>query len=516
MPHNLSAPAQEQRTNITVETRADQVSAWLEKLLKGAPADAGQAMCEALTALNHHPLPPDERLSLLERYRNAASELLPALKAQFVIVPLPLPEKSRRIADLNRQLFADLATGYRIILRDTEKQGGGASALSVQRAIVSLGNVIATCYESYAPVPTGTWAEIHQLYRRARQGNLLDESVPDGAASTSVGECFKQVLLLAVTDPYHLMQGEVIRVLDYTGRFARFAELRTDSGAGGQGGNFLVRLDSDQPPKALPKMVSEVDGETAILLDTSRLTAQLSQQLGGLDAGISPADLLLPEMARDQAYRGLMKRLLKHWGLSARRHFNRKHYRAELEICVGIRAIHYFLSGEKVYGAGPVGSSADLDFSPAKNAYVSSRWSILNESAGGMALTQVSEIHPQLRAGEIIGLKAEGSLRWNIAVVRWVKANDSNRLDLGIQMVAPYATAAAVKPAGAANVPFQAVLLLPEIPLFKQPASVVAPRGLLQVQRGFTLEHDGQTSPEKTTQLLESTVVFEQFQFAAE
>lgn len=515
MPLNLSVPAQEQRTNITVETRIDQVSAWLEKLLQGAPNDAAQAVCEALAALNRHPLACASRLHLLEEYRRAVAELLPALKAQFVIVPLPLPDKSRRVAELNRQLFAELATGYKIVVLETENQESGDAALVVQRTIVSLGNVIATCYESYAPVPPGTWAEIHQLYRHARSKNLLDEAVQDGAATISVTESFKQVLLLAVTDPYHLMQGEVIRVLDYTGRFARFAELRTDSGAVGQGGVFLARLDSDQPPKALPKMVSEVDGETAVLLDTSRLTAQLSQQLGGLDAGISPADLLLPDAARDQAYRGLMKRLLKHWGVSARRHFNRKHYRAELEICVGIRAIHYFLSGGRVYGVD-TGNNGDLDFSPAKNAYVASRWSILNESAGGMALSQVSEISPQLRAGEIIGLKAEGSLRWNIAVVRWVKTNDSNRLDLGIQMVAPYATAAAVKQGGSASAPFQPVLLLPEIPLFKQPPSVVTPRGLLQAQRGFVLEHEGRTTTQKATQPLESTVVFEQFQFTEE
>lgn len=508
MPLNHSVPAQDQRSTITVETRVEQVSAWLEKLLRGIPADAALAMSDALAALNRHPLGADERFSLLEHYRSAINELLPALKAQFVIVPLPLPERARRIAELNALLFAELANGYRLVVQEQLKEDG-TSPVAIQRALVALGNMIAVCYESYSPVPAGTWAELHQLYRQALRLQLLDEPVQDGTAATSVAESYKQMLLLAVTDPYHLMQGEVIRVLDYTGRFARFAELRTDSGGAGQGGVFLVRLDSDQPPKALPKMVSEVDGNTAVLLDTSRLTAQLSQQLGGLEAGITPSDLLLPEMARDQGYRGLMKRLLKHWGVSARRHFNRKHYRAELDICVGIRAIHYFLSGAKVYGAAP---GSDMDFTPGKGNYESSRWSILNESAGGMALTQVSDIHPQLRAGEIIGLKAEGSLRWNIAVVRWVKTNERNRLDLGIQMVAPYATAAALRTSAATA--FQPVLLLPEIPLFKQPPCVVAPRGTLTAQRGFTLESDGRTSEHTASQLLESTVVFDQFQFA--
>lgn len=514
MPLNLSVPAAGNRQNIPVETRVDQVSAWLEQISSGYVAEAAQAIGNGLAALNRHPLKAVERLALLETYRAAIDNLLPAMKAQFVIVPLPLPEKNRRVAELNRQLYVELAYGYKSVVLE---EADNPSALSVQRAIASLGQVLAISYETYTPVPAGVWSEIHQLYQHAVGHGLLEEAVPDGAATASPGLAYMQTLLLAVTDPYHLMQGEVIRILDYVGRFAHLTTLLTEVPLDDAGGLFLVRLDSDGPPKALPKTLNRVDGESAILFRTLGLATQLSQQLGGLEAGIFPIDLLLPDAAREQTYRNLMRRLLKHWGSTAKRHFNRRRQQAVVDICVGVRGIHYFLNGEQVYGAAAVSShlnEGELDFAGngKSTGFSPSRWSIVNESAGGMALTQLSEISSQVRAGEIIGLRAEGSRQWHIAVVRWVKSDESNRLDLGIQMVAPYASAVAVKPSGA-TAQFQPALLLPEIPLLKQAQRILAARGCLQPQREFMLERDGQVSRHTADEQVEATVAFEQFGF---
>lgn len=521
MSLNLSVPAPAQQANIPVETRVEQVSSWL-KQLTGAPiAEAASQMCKALAALNRHTMDAASRMELLEIYRAAIDNLLPAMKTQFVIVPLPLPEKNRRIAELNRQLYVELGYGYKIVLLETVKH---PSAIIVQRAISSLGQILAICYETYAPVPAGVWLEIHLLYRFAAQHGLLDKPVEEGAATVSVGFSYKQALLLAVVDPYHLMQGEVIRILDYIGRFAQLTQLQTEAQIGDAGGLFLVRLDGDTPPKPLPKTLNRVDGESAVLFNTLGLAAQLSQQLGGLEAGIFPFDLLLPDAAREQPYRNLMRRLLKHWGVSSKRHFKRKHYQAGVDICVGIRAIHYYLNGEQIYGAGGEGEAAsgegELDFSPAKhgkNAQLfSSQWNIVNESAGGMALTQVSNIPSLLRAGEIVGIRAAGSLIWHIAVVRWVKSGETNRLDLGIQLIAPSAAAIAIKPAsGGAVSPFATALLLPEIPLLKQPPCVVVARGGCQEQQAYLMEQSGgAVSTITATKLVESTVAFERFQFS--
>ena len=518
MPLNPSVPASDKRPNIPVETRVDQVGSWLAQLARGNVIEAAHAMCDGLAALNHHKLEASARLELLETYRNAVADLLPAMKAQFVIVPLPLPEKSQRLADLNRQLYAELAYGYKTAMLELPDE---ISEMAVQRAITCFGQVLAACYETYIPIPAGIWAQIHRLYRHAARHGLLEKPVADGAATSSAMLAYKQALLLAVADPYHLMQGEVIRVMDYAGRFAHLAELRGGMDGAASNGLFLLKLDGDEAPRTLPRILEGIDWETHMLFQTAALATQLSQQVGGLEAGIAPADLQLPDMARDQAYRHLIKRLLKHWGAAAKRYFNRKQSRSAMDICVGIRAIHYFLNGEQVYGLVPVSTqpnNGELDFSsatPSRNApFSSSRWNIVNESAGGMALAQVSNLSSQIRSGEIIGLRSDGGRQWNIAVVRWVKSDTSNRLEIGIQMAAPYAAAVAVKSAAAgASAPSQVALLLPEIPLLKQAPRLLAARGTLQAQRKFLLEQDGKVQPYLATELVESTVAFEQFQF---
>jgi len=366
--------------------------------------------------------------------------------------------------------------------------------------------------ETFAQGPAPSAAE--------RQG-LLDKQVADGSTASSVAFVYKQALLLAVADPYHLMQGEVIRVLDYVGRFAHLAEVRSGATGADQGSLFLVKVCGDVPPLSLPRNLRDTDWETNELLDTSALATRLSQQLGGLEAGIAPSDLLLPDTARDQAYRSLLKRLHKHWGASSKRYFNRKQYTAGLDLCVGIRAIHYFLNGEQAYGAATAhaqSGNGELDFATSaqakKASFSSCRWNIVNESAGGMALVQASSIPSQIRSGEIVGLRSEGSRQWNIAVVRWVKTDASNRLELGIQMVAPYATAVAVKSAAAgAASPLQGALLLPEIPLLKQASRLLAPRGSLQARREFLLECEGKLSSYLAGDQVEATVAFEQFEF---
>ncbi|MFZ2405798.1 MAG: hypothetical protein WAW41_11715, partial [Methylobacter sp.] len=240
MSLKLSVPAPAQQTNIPVETRVDQVSSWLGQLSSGYVAEAATEMYKALAALNRYPMEAASRMELLEAYRTAIDNLLPAMKTQFVIVPLPLPEKNRRVAELNRQLYVELGYGYKIVLLECINH---PSAINVQRAISSLGQVLAICYETYAPVPAGVWSEIHQLYRFAAQHGLLDKLVQEGTASVSAGFSYKQALLLAVVDPYHLMQGEVIRILDYIGRFAQLTQLQMEAQIGEAGGLFLVRLD---------------------------------------------------------------------------------------------------------------------------------------------------------------------------------------------------------------------------------------------------------------------------------
>ncbi|MBU0594095.1 MAG: hypothetical protein KKH74_10220 [Gammaproteobacteria bacterium] len=528
MTIKLSVPAPEQ--NLTVETRPKQVAEWLAALPLSNLNESSRTILDALSALNRSKVAEDTRLKLLELYRTTISDLMTSLEAQFSGQPLPLPEKSRLIASQARQLQTELAYGYKIILLDqaSRKLSFGSNKqlpLVVERAIASLGRMLVVCYQTYAPTPAGVWAEMHILFTYAVEQGIQDESVSDHGRQSSVNLAYKQALLLALLDPYRLMQGEVNKVLEYLTQFGGNAHLQPLMQTSNPSGFFLVRLDSDKPPRALAHDITVTDARTDILLNTIELARLLHQQISQLESGMDPKALLLPFATKDFGYPNLLRRMLKHWGIAPKRLFNRTQHDAKMEICAGIRSIHHFLSGDLSGGvAGRVAEhetteiTLELADSPldktSHQTYVSKNWLIINESAGGLALSKDPKTDVQVRVGEIIGLRPENNDAWNIGVVRWVSSENPNHLQLGAQMIAPTATPVTLRPLiTSAGTPFQPALLLPEIPALKQPATLVCLRGGFLPQREFLLDQNGVPQNVRATRLLEQTATFDLFEF---
>ncbi|MDP2783972.1 MAG: hypothetical protein Q8O38_05180 [Sulfurimicrobium sp.] len=532
MSIKLSVPAPEQ--NLTVETRPKQAAEWLAALPLTNLNEASRAILDTLSAMNRSKVADDTRLKLLELYRATITNLMPSLEQQFSGHPLPLPEKSRLIAAQARQLQTELAYGYKIILLEHagKRLSFGSNKqlpLVAERAIASLGRMLVVCYQTYAPTPAGVWAEMHTLFMYAVEQGIQDEPVLNLGQQSSVNLAYKQALLLALLDPYRLMQGEVNKVLDYLSSFGDHAHLQPLMQTSNPSGFFLVRLDSDKPPRALAHDSTVTDARTDILLNTIELARLLHQQIQHLEVGVNPKALLLPDSVQDFGISNLLRRMLKHWGIAPKRLFNRMQNSARMDICAGIRSIHYFLSGETVPSTEILPDNQEMQDQDTEitleladspldktshQTFVSKNWLIINESAGGLALAKDPKTDARVRVGEIIGLRPESNKAWNIGVVRWVSSENPNHLQLGAQMLAPTATPVLVRPViASAGTLFQPALVLPEIPALKQPTTLLALRGSYQPQREFMLEGMGRPQNVRATRLLEQTATFDLFEF---
>jgi hypothetical protein len=534
MTVKLVVPPLEQ--NLTVETRPKQVADRLISLPLANVAEAARTLLDELSAQNRTKMPEDTRIKLLELFRETLTRLMPALEHQYAGHALPLPEKSRIAANYARQLQTELAYGYKIILLDhaSRKLGfvtGKYMPLATQRAIATLGQLLVVCYQTYAPTPAGIWAEMHTLFMYAVEEGIQDTNVESLGQQSSVNLAYKQALLLALLDPYRLMQGEVNKALEYLSSFGGHAHLQPLMQTSNPSGFFLARLDSDKPPRALAHDTTVTDARTDILLNTLDLARLLHQQIKQMESGVDPKTLHLPVATNDFGYSNLLRRMLKHWGLSPKRMFNRQPNSAHMDICSGISAIHHFL------GKDPGGSGSDegvteiveelqteitleLANSPldktSQQTYVSHNWMIINESAGGVALTKDPGSSAQIRVGEIVGLKPKESESWNVGVVRWVSSKNPMHLQLGAQMLAPTAEAVFVRSViGHVGDQFQRALLLPEIPALKQAATLVCQRGCFAPKREFILERGSAQTAVRASKLLEQTATFELFEFVA-
>ena len=517
MPLTLTVPALNQVEDLTVETRPKYLKEWLDTLpLTNLPEVSG-TLKDELGALNQQKVAMETRLKLLELYRDVILKLLPAMEEQFVAARLPLPDKNRQMAERARQLQIELANGYKIILLDYQNKRitfgtGKIPQMAAQRAISALSRILAICYQTYAPTPSGIWFEIHQIFRFGIEQGIVTESVADGDGESSIGLIYKQTLLLSLANPYHLNQGEVEQILGYLALFGDLAQLQTLVQSANPVGLFLVKTNSDSPPKSAPQNLNEVDNRNDILLNTLELAHALHHHLERLKAGESPKALRLPEAAKGPGYQKLLQHLLKHWSAAPKRVFNRTPNISSTEVCVGLPALHHFLGGRNA------GSETGLSsIQTAKGPrFASDKWLVVNESAGGLSLRGSSVIVGHIRPGCVIGLKEAGGNEWRIGAVRWAKSEKADHLEIGTQLLAPKADPVRVMPsiAGPAET-FQAALLLPETPLLKQPETLIAPRGTFSPQRELLLEFGGgATRTIRAVKLVEQAAGFERFEFS--
>lgn len=516
MPLTLTVPAPDQVEDLTVEMRPKYLQEWLGTLPLTNFTEVSHTLSNEIAALNRQKVAMESRLKLLELYRDAILKL-PGLEERSVTARSPLPEKNRQMAELARQLQVELANGYKIILLDYQNKritlGKGRTAqIAAHRALSALSRILTICYQTYAPAPSGIWFEIHQIFRFAIEQGFANETVDDKSGESSLSLLYKQALLLALSNPYHLNPGEVERILDYLRQFGNLAQIQPFAQTSNPVGLFVVQTNADAPPKNVMQHLDKIDNRNDIVLNTLELAHALHHHASRLDAGELPKSLHLPESAREPSYRNLLRRLLKCWTGAPKRVFQRTENISSTQVCTGLPAIHQFLGGKSA-------ENEDADAALARAAMESrtahGRWLIINESAGGLALRGVFEKPPQIRPGEIVGLKADGNGEWNIAAVRWVQSDKPHELEIGGQLLAPRAAPVRIKPTIASPAAiFQRALLLPEIPLLNQPETLVTSNGTFGLQRELALELDDNTVQiVRATALVEQTASYDRFEF---
>jgi hypothetical protein len=392
-----------------------------------------------------------------------------------------------------------------------------------QRAIHALDQLLLVSYYTYTSPPEGVWSEIHRLYLHAAQHGVHDAEVPDLGIKSSVSLAYKQALLLALANPQRLVTADVDSVRDYLARFGHLAQLQPFGTLENPAGVFLVRLKSDYPATPFAKHKGETDMRTDILLITVELARQVNMHLTDLQKNESPGKLGLPERTNERRYRELLTHLLKYWGLPPKRIFSRLSKNESVNLCVGLATAHYFLNGELAYNA-TTDQSEEAEFSlnftgsPAYTGsaqqYDSARWLVINESAGGMALSKFPGVPSALHVGELLGVRSDRSNQWALGVVRGASIGDSGDLEIGLQMLAPSAKAVVVRVGNEGK--FKRALLLPELLPLKQPATLVTDCDTYQPGRALEVESEAGGAPMRVlaTRLLERTNSFVRFQFS--
>ncbi len=510
---------------------------WLADLPVLNTAESSHQLISALIRLNRQPLDAKTRLRLLEIYRRPVQIVCTEQRRRYLGLPLPLPQDSRLVAERVHQFHVEMAYGYkRIVLGLSESsvpdpEATPELALATQRAIRYLTQVISRSYELYAPVPEGTWREMHELYRYAETRGITAVPVDDGlnaaVAHSSVGHAYKQALLLGFSDPYHLPAQLLQKIDQYLDAYAPLAQITPVMAALKAECQFLVSLESDRAGIGDTRNLRFTTESPYRLLDTVGLVLTMHEQLSALRNGVQPTpDTLGKDFYANRGQEMLM-RLITSWGVNPKRYFSRTpRDDAKAGVVRGIGNIRLCVNG----GAPFMPSTAEVGPQPARREVGSQNaetgapvdqktipgepWILLDESAGGFSLGSSDAAGRHVQVGDLIAVRiVDLKTEWEIAVVRWARSSESDQIEIGAQRLAPAAEPVAVAVNGAPGNNFAMALRLPEIKPLRQPQTLITPCGSFKPQRILILDDGMRTHQIRATRLVNQTGSFDQFEF---
>ncbi|WP_061238092.1 PilZ domain-containing protein [Ectopseudomonas composti] len=295
------------------------------------------------------------------------------------------------------RLCGELATGFKRLLLQI-LQGRQPSlphlAWCLYMAQHFLAQQLLRHYQLYQEPPAALWRDSHLLYWIGEHQQCLDEPVAaafEPKPASDLRGLYQQMLLLALSNPFHLDEGECLTLFGALAPLAGLARLQAwDEEDESEGP--IVDLSESQ---ACLGFEQPVEGEAA--------------NLRRFELGALLIALHEPAPLQSAQERQLLERVRQHWlGRQQRRH-ERAELDGQCSLVVGLPAIHAQL----------------LDKLPQRTEA-----QLLDASPGGARLLCNADEGGQLQVGQLVLLLTNGTP--TLALVRWRHLNTEG-LHLGLR-----------------------------------------------------------------------------------
>jgi len=532
---------------------------WIAGLPKANIGETARQLYQSLVELNQFLTPSENRLQLLELLRPEVSFVCQHLERHFLNQAIVLDERPRKVANLCQALQNHLAVGYKLIISRAMTRSGKDReqllAVALQRASHSLCSPLIRASQLYCPVPEGLWLELHQLYQIACEQRLQRQVIRDPLARHTPGLSLEQTyvaaLLLGCARTNQMRQNGIARLAEALEPWSTLVKLQ----AGDHPNSLFVLAPQVDGPPRYKSLYQSSELHNLLGIDTQPLVDAIKEYLALPEEERSKSHLLIPD--------GISLDLLQHvaaaWGDIAERTFQRTAGQGNLTLCIGMTALHFFLSGRRSFAEvlkRPVEIGAAV-FKPStgepdiwSNAFDAQRsaadeihfeeiqytkvtpgeqtvpetssetyptypLAIVNHSPGGYCLSWPKDVPSQLQAGELLGVQDSPSQGWSVAIVRWIRQVRGGGTQMGIELIAPHARPCGLQLLRKAeqNSQYLRALLLPEISAISRPASLITPRLPFQEGSKVLINDHGEEHRAVLTRKQVSSGSFSQFEY---
>lgn len=558
IPTHLAVPEREPVGTGSFDYRPRTVENWLQNLPVTNLGIVSRTIYESLQASNRLQLHPGMRLRYLEQLREIVRYISDGLRKQYLGRELPLHLKAKRIVLLATRLLQEMALGYEVLIETAHEYRGLSFghrhlACALDRAIRYRSRILLESWIVYQPPPAGSWRRLHDLYAIAEETGLSEQRVTDSQLAgtrqrSTPGQAYRQVLLLAAAGPQRMHHSEILESYRLFERWAAAARLVAVGDPAASEALFRVPRALDEPPQPL---AIGARGSQDRLLITDPLQRLIESEFATATKRAfwhrKPLIDVHPEFA---------ERLLLALGATAgRRRQARLRVKADVQAALGLTAIHRTLCRElgqdseavdSVYERFQARETHSLDCEEPdiwhliypteliKAVAEEQRqrkldvrhplhqeelldWNLIDISAGGYCLVLGPQQNLRARVGELIAVRelAGQELSWQLGAIRWMRATSEQRLQIGVQLLAPNPSPIQLR-AEHADYRFGPVergLLLPAVTAIDQPATLIAPGRHYATQQCVRVRYGLRETMVELSRELDATAHYVQFEF---
>ena len=356
---NLQLPELELQDPSRLAVRPKALKAWLDGLPLGDMQASGFQIISTLKEYNRCNMSPAERLESLNIFGRVVQELTAGLAAGYRDSSFPLSERNRNRYALVSDLCEEMANGFKWLVNDYYSKWDKTSTPKkefydvVRIAIVYLSKRMVAAYSTYSLEPKGVWLDLHSLYKLVERFSVSgtnaaqQKMVPELESAVNA---YLRIVMLSITNPYHLMQSEAQLIYNYLNKWVAGCRLVSMDGYIVDRGDLIIDLDHDMPPQFIFK--DEMDQpKNCRTVDMSRLLDRFKETIGALTTrkesagGIPNSNLTFNERIR----RDMLMRLQTVWDRRLERGATRIASNDKVRLVSSLSACHYFVDEQKAF-----------------------------------------------------------------------------------------------------------------------------------------------------------------------
>jgi cyclic-di-GMP-binding protein len=405
-------------------------------------------------------------------------------KPHLLNATLPLP---RQIHSASVDLIHTLLTvsGFfgRLLKAGAASASGARRPEHAARGLRLLGEAYLLACMGGTETPGELWHAAHALFGVACSDVRGVVAEPENASPEAALQ-YKRMLAVAALQPESLTGRELVWIHDYLEVTSGAVELSRRP-LQPESAVFWLDPDHEGAPVALIRRVPPVS-DCLLYYRAVTLARRVAEQIDWLERRIADAEVVglerdgellepdasgLPVGLTPLEALSLLRRMHERWSTPPSREHPRRRQLYTVQVCQGLRAIW------RLHRTGKASDAV-------------SEWMVYNESPGGYAIISVSGVEGVLSAGMALALRRDGKSPWSICIVRWIRSDHPDEVELGLQVIAESCIAISIAfRGGELRSTSPALILPPAGPMRRNPA-ILAAAGTYNSRR-FILVREG-------------------------